>query len=209
MTNDMTVHVIDDDDAARDSLAFLLDCAGLKARTYASADAFLKARPPLDQACVITDVRMPGQSGIELMHALKAQGSAVPVIVITGHADVPLAIQAMKAGAAEFIEKPFSDETILGAIKNVADRHDDSDALDAERRQVLERLATLSQREREVLEGLVAGHANKVIAFDLDISVRTVEVYRANAMTKLQARSLSEAVRMMTIAELAKRVRNA
>jgi two-component system response regulator FixJ len=205
MANEMTVHVIDDDDAARDSLAFLLDCAGLKARSYSSADTFLKAKPPLDQACIVTDVRMPGLSGIELMHALKAQGSDVPVIVITGHADVPLAIQAMKAGAAEFIEKPFSDETILGAIKSVVDRRADTDALEAERRLVLERLATLSQREREVLEGLVAGHANKVIAFDLDISARTVEVYRANAMTKMQARSLSEVVRMMTIAELGER----
>jgi two-component system response regulator FixJ len=205
MANDMTVHVIDDDDAARDSLAFLLDCAGLTARTYASADAFLKARPPLDHACLITDVRMPGLSGIELMHALKAQGQDVPVIVITGHADVPLAIQAMKAGAAEFIEKPFSDEAILGAIRSAIDRRADGDALETERRQALARIATLSQREREVLEGLVAGHANKVIAFDLDISVRTVEVYRANAMSKLHARSLSEAVRMMTIAELAGR----
>lgn len=205
MANEMIVHVIDDDDAARDSLAFLLDCAGLKARSYASADAFLKTKPPLDQACIVTDVRMPGLSGIELMHALKAQGSDVPVIVITGHADVPLAIQAMKAGAAEFIEKPFSDETILGAIKSVVDRRADTDALEAERRQVLERLATLSQREREVLEGLVAGHANKVIAFDLDISARTVEVYRANAMAKMQARSLSEVVRMITIAELGER----
>jgi two-component system response regulator FixJ len=144
-------------------------------------------------------------SGIELMHALGSRGMHVPVIVITGHGDVPLAIQAMKAGAAEFIEKPFSDETILGAIKSVAARRADAGALDAERLQVLERLATLSQREREVLDGLVAGHANKVIAFDLDISVRTVEVYRANAMAKLHARSLSEAVRMMTIAELAGR----
>ena len=205
MADEMTVHVIDDDDAVRDSLAFLLDCAGMKAKTYASADAFLKARPPLDHACLVTDVRMPGMSGIELMHALGSRGMHVPVIVITGHGDVPLAIQAMRAGAAEFIEKPFSDETILGAIKSVAARRADAGALDAERLQVLERLATLSQREREVLDGLVAGHANKVIAFDLDISVRTVEVYRANAMAKLHARSLSEAVRMMTIAELAGR----
>jgi len=202
MASEMTVYVIDDDDAARDSLAFLLDCAAVKARAYASADAFLKARPPLEDACIVTDVRMPGLSGIDLMHRLKAEGVSVPVIVMTGHADVPLAIQAMKAGAAEFIEKPFSDETILGAIKDVMDRRANADALESERRQVLERLATLSQREREVLEGLVAGHANKVIAFDLDISARTVEVYRANAMVKMQARSLSEVVRMMTIAEL-------
>ena len=205
MADETIVHVIDDDDAVRDSLAFLLDCAGLEARTYNSADAFLKAKPPLDHACLVTDVRMPGMSGIELMYALQSRGMRVPVIVITGHADVPLAIQAMKAGAAEFIEKPFSDETILGAIKSVAAWRADAGALDAERRQVLERLATLSQREREVLDGLVAGHANKVIAFDLDISVRTVEVYRANAMAKLHARSLSEAVRMMTIVELAER----
>jgi two-component system response regulator FixJ len=204
MANEMHVHVIDDDDAARDSLAFLLDCAGLSARTYASADLFLKAKPPLDDACIVTDIRMPGLSGIELMQALKDQGANAPIIVITGHADVPLAIQAMKAGAAEFIEKPFSDDTILGAIKGVMARRANDDALATERNQIIKRLATLSQREREVLEGLAAGHANKVIAFDLDISARTVEVYRANAMTKMQARSLSEIVRMITIAELGK-----
>lgn len=205
MADEMVVHVIDDDDAVRDSLAFLLDCAGLRARAYSSADAFLQAKPLLDRACVVTDVRMPGMSGIELMHVLQSRGVTVPVIVITGHADVPLAIQAMKAGAADFIEKPFSDETIIDAIKRLAARRADADTLDAERGLVLERLATLSQREREVLDGLVAGQANKVIAFDLDISVRTVEVYRANAMAKMHARSLSEVVRMMTIIELAQR----
>lgn len=205
MANEMVVHVIDDDDSARDSLVFLLDCAGLNARAYASADAFLKAKVALDEGCIVTDVRMPGMSGIDLLNALRERGVDVPVIVITGHADVPLAIQAMKAGAAEFIEKPFNDETILSAIAGLRARREDAGALEAERRRVMERLATLSHREREVLDGLVAGHANKVIAFDLEISARTVEVYRANAMAKLHARSLSEAVRMMTIAELAQR----
>lgn len=205
MATETIVHVIDDDDAARDSLEFLLDSAGLKVRTFPSADAFLKAKPPLDHACLVTDVRMPGMSGIDLINALRARGADMPVIVITGHADVPLAIQAMKAGAAEFIEKPFSDEAILNAIRGVIDRQAGADRLDEERRQVLERLATLSTREHEVLDGLVAGHANKVIAFDLDISARTVEVYRANVMAKMQARSLSELVRMTTIAELGER----
>ena len=125
-----------------------------------------------------------------------------PVIVITGHADVPLALEAMKAGVADFIEKPFSDDAILGAVRAALARDSDRNQAQAERDQILAKLETLSQREREVLDGLVEGHANKVIAFDLDISARTVEVYRANVMTKMQAGSLSELVRMVTIARL-------
>jgi len=202
MATEPMVHVIDDDDSARQSLEFLIDCAGLRVRSYASAVEFLAAVPDMEHGCIVTDVRMPEMSGIELLGRLKALGVRDPIIVITGHADVPMAIQAMKEGVADFIEKPFSDDAILSAIRAAVARQSDRAQADEERAQVNERLATLSQREREVLEGLVEGHANKVIAFDLDISARTVEVYRANVMTKMHARSLSELVRMVTIARL-------
>ena len=203
MASDPIVYVIDDDDSARHSLEFLLDVAGIRVRSFPSADAFLKASPPLAGACVVTDVRMPGMSGVELVEELHKRGAAVPVIVITGHADVPLAIQAMKAGVADFIEKPFDDEVMLAAIRSaLAQQAGDVEAR-AERQAIRERIATLSPREREVMDGLVAGKANKVIAYDLDISARTVEVYRANVMMKMQAKTLSELVRMVTIAQLA------
>ena len=202
MVDEPVVHVIDDDEAARQSLAFLLDCAGLAVQSYESAAEFLKAVPTMEHGCIITDVRMPGMSGVELIGRLKALAVADPVIVITGHADVPLAIQAMKAGVADFLEKPFSDDAILGAVRSALSRRTDVNQAEAERDQILNLLATLSQREREVLDGLVEGRANKVIAFDLGISARTVEVYRANVMTKMKAGSLSELVRMVTIAKL-------
>jgi two-component system response regulator FixJ len=203
MANDPIVYVIDDDEGARHSLEFLLDCAGIRVRSFPSADAFLESAPPLAGACIVTDVRMPGRSGIELVEEMKHGGTSAPVIVITGHADVPLAIQAMRAGVADFIEKPFDDEVMLGAIeKALADRAD-GEAAEAERNAVRDRIATLSPREREVMDGLVAGEANKAIAFDLGISARTVEVYRANVMMKMQARTLSDLVRMVTLARLA------
>lgn len=202
MATEPTIHVIDDDEAARHSLEFLIDCAGLKVRGHPSADAFLAASPALDHACIVTDVRMPGMNGIELVAELARRGCPAPVIVITGHADVPMAIQAMKAGVSDFIEKPFSDDVMLDAIRSALARQAGRDERALERATLLERLATLSPREREVLDGLVAGHANKVIAFDLDISARTVEVYRANAMMKMQAKSLSDLVRMTTLASM-------
>lgn len=202
MASDPIVYVIDDDDGARGSLEFLLDCAGIRVRGFASADAFLKASPPLEGACVVTDVRMPGTSGIELVDALKSRDAAVPVIMITGHADVPLAIQAMKAGVADFIEKPFDDEIMLDAIRRALTQQAGSESVRAERQSIFDRMATLSAREREVVDGLVAGKANKAIAFDLSISARTVEVYRANAMMKMQAKTLSDLVRMATIIQL-------
>ena len=203
MATEPVVHVIDDDEAARHSLKFLIDCARLRVRAYPSALDFLKAVPAMEHGCIVTDVRMPGMSGVELIGRLKELGVTDPVIVITGHADVPMAIEAMKQGVADFIEKPFSDDTILNAIRSALARQAGRDQLQAEREEIAARLATLSQREREVLDGLVEGHANKVIAFDLDISARTVEVYRANVMTKMKAGSLSELVRMVTIARLA------
>lgn len=203
MAAEPVVHVIDDDDAAREALSFLIDCAGLKVRSYESAIRFLEAVPSMEHGCIVTDVRMPGMSGVELIGRLKAIGVTDPVIVITGHADVPMAIQAMKAGVADFLEKPFGDEAILGAIRAALARQSGREQADAERDRIESRMATLSQREREVMDGLVEGHANKVIAFDLNISARTVEVYRANVMSKMKAGSLSELVRMVTIARLA------
>lgn len=202
MASDPIVYIIDDDDSARGSLEFLLDCAGLRVRGFASADAFLAASPPLDGACLVTDVRMPGTNGIELLATLRGRGGEIPVIVMTGHADVPLAIQAMKAGAADFIEKPFDDELIMSAIRKViSDLSGTADGR-AQKQQLTERIASLSAREREVMEALVEGKANKAIAYDLGISARTVEVYRANAMMKMHAKTLSDLVRMATIAQL-------
>ena len=196
MATDPVVHVIDDDDAVRDSLVFLLETADLKVRAYDSAVAFLAALPGVEPGCVVTDVRMPVMNGVELVRRLKALGYADPIIVITGHADVPLAVEAMKAGVADFIEKPFDDDALLDAIRTALERAEDGHRHDEEHARILDRLASLSAREREVLDGLVAGKANKIIAYDLGISARTVEVYRANVMTKMHAHSLSELVRM-------------
>jgi len=196
------VYVIDDDDAVRDSLEFLLRSAHIEVRSYESAAAFLKDHRSAELGCIITDVRMPEISGVELLRKLKEQGAALPVIVMTGHGDVQLAVEAMKAGAVEFLEKPFDDDVMLGAVQNALGRSARNAHRDAERNQLIERLATLSNREREVLEGLVAGKANKMIAFDLQISPRTVEIYRANVMTKMEAKTLSDLVRMSLIAGL-------
>lgn len=206
MANEPVVHVIDDDEAMRDSLDFMLDAAGVKARTWESAVAFVDALPAVERGCIVTDVRMPDMTGLELVQRLKQLGHPDPVIVITGHADVPLAVEAMKAGVVDFIEKPFENQRLLGAVRAALARANAVDAGgdDEARRQIVERLDTLSARERQVLDGLVAGHANKVIAYDLGISPRTVEVYRANVMTKMQARSLSELVRLAITAVPAK-----
>jgi two-component system response regulator FixJ len=199
MQSDRVVHVIDDDEAMRKSLAFMLRAAKLEVQTYATATDFLEHLPQAKSGCIVTDVRMPGISGIDLLKRLRELKVAMPVIVITGHGDVPLAVQAMKEGAIDFLEKPFEEEAMLAAIRAAFAAH----AVDADRQRAVadirERLASLSTREREVLEGLVAGQANKVIAYNLGISPRTVEIYRANVMTKMQASSLSELVRMALI----------
>jgi two-component system response regulator FixJ len=196
MAIEPVVHVIDDDDSARDSLAFLLDCAELKVQTYPSAIAFLEGIADIAHGCIVTDVRMPEMNGVELVGKLKELGVPDPVIVITGHADVPMAIEAMKKGVSDFIEKPFSDDVILTAVQTALADAGDRLERQAQQDAIRTRIESLSQREREVLDGLIEGKANKVIAFDLDISARTVEVYRANVMAKMQARSLSELVRM-------------
>ena len=196
------VYLIDDDEAARESLSFLLRTAGLDVRTYDSAVAFLREMPDLKSACVITDVRMPEMSGIDLLRRLRELKIDVPVIVITGHADVPLAVEAMKVGAAEFLEKPFDDDAMLACIRTALDEQRRKDKVQANRAEVEQRLATLSHRERNVLDGLVKGLANKQIAFAHGISPRTVEIYRANLMTKMQAASVSDLVRMALLAGL-------
>jgi two-component system response regulator FixJ len=196
MPPDSVVHVIDDDEAVRESLAFLLRANQIEVQTYESGTVFLGAVPHLKAGCVVTDVRMPEISGIELLRRLQELKIFLPVIVITGHGDVPLAVEAMKFGAADFLEKPFDDEILLAAVRSALNRQDSEGKRQAERAAIDDRLAALSNREREVLEGLVAGRANKQIAFDLGISPRTVEIYRANLMTKMQAASLSELVRM-------------
>ncbi len=197
------VHVIDDDPAVRDSLGFLLETAGLHARLHESAVAFLEAVPEVRAGCVVTDVRMPEMTGLELVRRLKAADFPLPIIMITGHADVPLAVEAMKAGVADFIEKPFDDEVLLSAVRAALSHGEKGRRDAAEVAEISARIASLSGREHEVLDGLVAGHANKVIAFDLGISPRTVEIYRANVMTKMKASSLSELVRMALIIERA------
>ena len=200
MANEPIIHVVDDDAAVRDSLGFLLDTAGLVSRTYESAAALLAHADTLARGCIVTDVRMPDMNGLEMVRRLSEMGVRHPVIVMTGHADVPLAIEAVRAGVKDFIEKPFDDEALLASIRSALADQAGAAERDGQDVEVLERLASLSARERQVLEGLVAGRANKVIAYDLQISPRTVEVYRANVMTKMQARSLSELVRMTILA---------
>ena len=199
MAHDAVVHLIDDDDAVRQSLAFMLSASGYAVRVYESAQLFLDAIPTLQPGCIVTDVRMPGMDGLELQQRLKALNVAMPVIVITGHGDVPLAVQAMKAGAVDFIEKPFSDETLLSAIRVAVGRQALDSARSNEIAGIKSRMAALSARELEVLEGLVQGHPNKTIAYDLQISARTVEVHRANVMTKMGASTLSDLLRMVFI----------
>jgi two-component system, LuxR family, response regulator FixJ len=194
------VHVIDDDEAARDSLAFMLGTAKIDVKTYESATAFLAVASNVKSGCIITDVRMPEISGIDLLRRLKELNIGVPVIVVTGHGDVPLAVEAMKIGAAEFLEKPFDDEVLLNAVRSALNKQNTDSKRQAERADIDSRLAALSNRERDVLQGLVSGLANKQIAFNLGISPRTVEIYRANLMTKMQASSLSDLVRMALVA---------
>jgi two-component system response regulator FixJ len=194
------VHIIDDDIDVRQSLAFLLSAAGHAVRIHDSAVTFLRVMPEIASGCVVTDVRMPGMSGLELQRHLLELKVRWPVIVMTGHADVSLAIEAMKSGAMDFIEKPFEDETMLSAVRAALAHHADTGERNTQAAAVRERISQLSDREREVLDRLVAGKPNKVIAFELGISPRTVEVFRAHVMTKMQAESLSELVRKALIA---------
>jgi two-component system, LuxR family, response regulator FixJ len=200
MQTEPVIYVIDDDEAARQSLEFLLKTAGMTVRGFESAAAFLAMLPQLRAGCIITDVRMPDITGIDLLHRIKEAGLDVPVIVITGHGDIALAVEAMKIGAVDFLEKPFDDEILLAAVRGSLNRAAGAIQRNAELADINRKLGDLSNRERQVLDGLVAGKANKVIAFDLGISPRTVEIYRANLMTKMAANSLSDLVRMAMLA---------
>ncbi len=196
------IYVIDDDDAVRQSLEFLLKTAGMTVRGFEHAKAFLDILPQVQHGCVITDVRMPGMSGIDLLSRLKDSNPNLPVVVITGHGDISLAVEAMKIGAIDFLEKPFDDDHLIAAVRAALNRDAGVVKRKAELGEITEKLAALSNRERQVLDGLVAGKANKSIAFDLGISPRTVEIYRANVMTKMAANSLSDLVRMAMLADI-------
>lgn len=196
------VHIVDDDEGLRESLAFLLHSASLEVRSFESAKAFLDKLPHAMPGCVITDVRMPDMSGIELLRRLKELKIGVPVIVITGHGDIALAVEAMKMGAADFFEKPFDDALLIASVRAALLQREDQTKRGAERAEIEHRISSLSPREKDVLAGLIQGRANKQIAFDLGISPRTVEIYRANLMSKMQADSLSDLVRMALISEM-------
>ena len=190
------VYVIDDDEAMRDSLLFLLDSAGFEVTLFAAAQQFLDALPALSLGCVVSDVRMPGIDGIELLKRLKAAHSAFPIVVMTGHGDVPLAVEAMKLGAVDFLEKPFEDDRLIAMIETAIRQAEPAAKSESFAHDIAARVASLSPRERQVMDGLIAGLSNKLIAREYDISPRTIEVYRANVMTKMQANSLSELVRL-------------
>jgi two-component system response regulator FixJ len=201
MQIDAVVHIIDDDQAVRESLAFLLETADFNVKTYDSAVRFLDQVSDAEAGCIITDIRMPEIAGLELVRRLNEMGVTLPVIVITGHGDVALAVEAMRAGVVDFIEKPFEDGTILRALRTALNRGLDQREQAVQRSVIVQRVASLSMRERQVLNGLVAGQSNKTVALALGISPRTVEVYRANLMTKMKAESLSGLVRMALLAE--------
>jgi len=194
------VHLIDDDEAVRVSLAFVLEMNDLPAKTYASAVEFLEVANTLAGGCIVTDVRMPEMSGLELVRKLKERRVALPVIVITGHGDVPLAVEAMRAGVIDFIEKPFEEDVLIRSIRMALDEKAEADVHSEERQRFEDILSALSGREKDVLRGVVAGKMNKVIAYELGISPRTVEVYRANVMSKTKANGLSELVRIALLA---------
>jgi len=196
MQSEPTVYVVDDDEPIRDSLRMLLRSAGLPVETFASAQQFLAAYTPPAPGCLLVDVRMPGMSGLELQELLAARKIALPVIVITGHGHVAMAVRAMKAGAADFVEKPFDDELLLECIRRTLARDADTRRRQSRSSESTQRLAALTPREREIMEHLVAGKSNKAIAADLGISARTVEVHRARIMEKLEAKSLADVVRI-------------
>ena len=204
MSGKPKVYVIDDDAAMRDSLSFLLDAANFDVTLFENAVKFLEGLSKLDFGCVVSDVRMPGIDGIELLKRMKELDSPFPIVIITGHGDVPLAVEAMKLGAVDFLEKPFEDDRLVAMIELAIRQGEPAAKDEAATRDIAERVATLSPRERQVMEGLIAGLSNKMIARNYDISPRTIEVYRANVMTKMQASSLSELVRLAMRAGLLK-----
>ena len=195
------VHIVDDDQAIRRSVGFMLKTSGHRVESYESGADLLKKSSDLDQGCILLDIRMPGMDGLEVQQALQEKGVGLPVIIMTGHGDVTLAVKAMKAGAVDFIEKPFEKEVLLASLDQGFERLSRKEATEDRRRDAEIRLQALTARERDVLNGLAQGLPNKTIAYDLGISPRTVEIHRANLMTKLGVRSLSEALRIAFAAQ--------
>ena len=196
MTNETPIFVVDDDDAVRESLKALLETEGLSVETYGSGQEFLDAYDPSRRGCLLLDVRMPDMTGLELQQKLAARPHKLSIIIITGHGDVPMAVNAMKAGAVDFIEKPYSDETILGSVNNALESGAPGAGKGTAVEETASRIALLSPRERQVLDQLIIGHQNKMIAYELGISPRTVEIHRSRVMAKMQAKNLSQLVRM-------------
>jgi two-component system, LuxR family, response regulator FixJ len=201
MPTEKLVHIVDDDDAVRRSAAFMLKHAGYRVESHVSGVAFLKEARHAERGCVLLDVRMPEMDGLEVQQEMTNIGIDMPIVILTGHGDVDVAVKAMRAGAVNFIEKPYEKEILLYAIEEAHARLDRSHDKDMKANEAQVRLASLTGRERDVLDGLVQGYPNKTIAYDLGISPRTVEIYRANMMEKLRVRSLSEALRIAFIAE--------
>jgi two-component system response regulator FixJ len=202
MADKKLVHIVDDEDAIRRSAAFMLKTSGYAVQTWASGIDFLKEAGTVETGCVLLDVRMPGMDGLTVQRTLAERGIAMPVIILTGHGDISIAVQAMKAGAVDFLEKPFERERLLSAIEAAYDRIRDAGTAAGRAAEAEVRIAALTPREQDVLRGLAQGFPNKTIAYDLGISARTVEVHRANLMTKLDVRSLSEALRIAFAAGL-------
>lgn len=201
MNDQRIVHLIDDDAALRDAVSLLLRTEGFKVNAYDSALSFLKAVSPSAEGCVVTDVRMPEMNGIELIAKMKEDRITIPVVVVTAHADVPMAVEAMKLGAIDLLEKPLDSEALINAVSAALDRRDADVNRSRECQAINARLATLTRRENEILAGLLKGLSNKVIAHDLGISIRTAEVHRANIMAKMRAGNLAELVKMALAAE--------
>ena len=195
------VHLVDDDEAIRRSAGFMLKTSGFQVRAYVSGVELLKSAGSLEKGCILLDIRMPGMDGLQVQEKLHATGVALPVVIMTGHGDVALAVQAMKAGAVDFIEKPFEKAVLLAALEEGFRRLDRAEATGDRVRDAATRLQALTPREREVLDGLARGLPNKTVAYELGISARTVEIHRANVMTKLGARSFSEALRIAFAAQ--------
>ncbi len=200
-TKQVRVHVIDDDEAVRDSVSMLLETVELDHALYPSAQAFLDKLGDSPRGCLVVDIRMPGMSGLELQNELARLGVGLPIIFITGHGDIPMAVEAMRRGALDFIRKPFPDEELLGRIHEALDMEAADRASQVARDAIESRFKTLSPREREVFERVAAGQANKVIAIELGISERTVEIHRAQVMRKMETRTLAQLVRIKIVLE--------
>ncbi len=201
MSKERVVHIVDDDDAVRRSAAFMLRNAGFQIENHVSGMAFLKVAKTAQRGCVLLDVRMPEMDGLQVQAEMATTGIDMPIVILTGHGDISIAVKAMRAGAVNFIEKPYEKEQLLAALDDAFTRFDRAKGKEMLASEAQTRLASLTGRERDVLNGLVTGYPNKTIAYDLGISPRTVEIYRANMMEKLRVRSLSEALRIAFIAE--------